>query len=97
MLDVHVTHLSGFRIRRARHDAELSQAQLAYALEVPVGVVQAWESGREPVDALVLHAVAVVLGCPRESLQSVQRPAPAPVMSREAAGVGHSLFGSPSP
>lgn len=65
---VHVSHLPGFRLRRARHDAKLSQAQLADALGVPVRMVRDWELGREPADVLVLHAVAVVTGCSRDAL-----------------------------
>lgn len=62
------SHIPGSRLRRARHDAKLSQAQLAAALGVPVRMVQDWELGREPADVLVLHAVAVVTGCPRDAL-----------------------------
>jgi DNA-binding transcriptional regulator YiaG len=58
-----ISHLSGKRIRRARHQADMSPAALAHALGVPVGLVQRWETGDEPADVLILTAVSAVTGC----------------------------------
>lgn len=58
-----ISHLSGKRIRRARHEADMSQADLAWALGVPVMMVQQWETGDEPADVLTLTAVSAVTGC----------------------------------
>lgn len=63
-----ISHLSGMRLRRARCDADMSQAELAQALSVPVGLVQQWETGAEPADLLILTAVSAVTGCNVDSL-----------------------------
>lgn len=64
-----ISHLSGMRLRRARCDADMSQADLALALDVPVGLVQQWETGAEPADLLTLTAVSVVTGCNVDTLR----------------------------
>lgn len=80
------SRLSGRRIRRARHEAGISQADLAFRLGVPVGMVQRWEAGDEPADVLVLTAVSAVTGCPVDTLLEGTRASDKPAADGSQVG-----------
>jgi transcriptional regulator with XRE-family HTH domain len=63
------------RLRQARHDAGLTQAEVAKALGTTQGYVSKCEQGERRVDAVELSDFAQVYGAPVDSLLPLS-PAP---------------------
>ncbi|MEU3270473.1 helix-turn-helix transcriptional regulator [Saccharomonospora sp. NPDC006951] len=51
-------------LREARHEAGLTQVQVAGQLGVPQSFVSNYESGQRRLDVIELHHVAKVIGVP---------------------------------